>query len=47
MPGIMVDGPLQQPWLDEAKAAKDSGLRFWVSPSGRQPEQTEVLVKGE
>lgn len=27
MPGIMVNGPLQQPWLDKAKAAKDSGLR--------------------
>lgn len=26
MPGIMVNGPLQQPWL-EAKKAKDSGLR--------------------
>ena len=42
-----VSGQLLQLWLDEAKAAEDSGLRFWVSPSGRKPQLSGVLAKGE
>lgn len=43
MPGIMMHGQFQQLWLDEAKAAKDSGLRFWV----RQPQLSGVPDESE